>query len=113
VDAALAGLLDGGAPTGERAGLAASLSDCGAEDVPRVEAALFELAAAGATDTDGGGEELAQACGEGLASLWVRHERLSLELLQQLGGAAREQAVSVLCGQRPDWRGTLDALGLT
>ena len=105
VDAVLAGLEDPGTPEAERRELAAALVDCPADDVPRVESVLFALASSSAL----GG--LAEACAGALGSLWVRHERLSLDLLQELAGAPREFAVGTLCNERPDWRETLQLLG--
>jgi hypothetical protein len=63
-----------------------------------VEAALAQVALDPRTDDD-----MADACGESLATIWCRKGRLNLEILSSLNGVALRLAVGVIKKYKPEW----------
>jgi hypothetical protein len=48
-------------------------------------------------------EMIAASCGESIAYIWLRNQRIDYEKLSKLKGIASIEALSLIKVQRPDW----------
>ena len=78
--------------------------DLAAYDEPEAEAALLRRAGELARNESWyGATDVAEACGEALATIWCRQGRFPALAFEHLRGAALSGARAVLEARRPDW----------